>query len=71
MRAGSNNLGDKMLQADDSDHESITRRTTGGLNGLKYRQALYKRALEALGTLRTGCLLQWSPDAIARRFTSI
>ncbi|MEE1902666.1 glycoside hydrolase family 19 protein [Pseudomonas inefficax] len=48
QRAGLNTLADKVASADDSVFESITRRINGGLNGLKDRQALYKRALEVL-----------------------
>ncbi|MEG8202414.1 glycoside hydrolase family 19 protein [Pseudomonas sp. 5FOS] len=48
QRAGLNDLADKVAGADDSVFESITRRINGGLNGLKDRQALYKRALEVL-----------------------
>lgn len=48
QRAGLSSLADKVLQADDSVFELITRRINGGLNGLKDRQALYKRALEVL-----------------------
>ncbi|AHC85744.1 hypothetical protein X970_12065 [Pseudomonas monteilii SB3101] len=48
QRAGLNSLGDKVLQADDSVFELILRRINGGLNGLKVRQTLYKRALEVL-----------------------
>ena len=48
QRAGLNSLADKVTHADDAAFESITRRINGGLNGLKDRQALYKRALEVL-----------------------
>ncbi|EJT86183.1 glycoside hydrolase [Pseudomonas putida S11] len=48
QRAGLNTLADKVPQADDSVFELITRRINGGLNGLKDRQTLYKRAMEVL-----------------------
>jgi len=48
QRAGLNSLADKVLQADESVFELITRRINGGLNGLKDRQALYTRALGVL-----------------------